>query len=217
MAWKNKGTWIITKPETLITSRFTSRIVIKAGKIANLKSTWKWAGAFYQCIDIPVLGLVRSDKKVDAPTADLLLFSPDKFDSFYTLKFVKADWIEQLTFTIYEDSVPLSFEPTLPIINIPTSFASSTTTFTVPVVTASTSFLAANTNRKKMIVVNNSNQDLYIDLDATASVADHAIKIPKISASGFIANYELEGYTGIVSGIWAATGTGAALIKEMVL
>jgi hypothetical protein len=66
------------------------------------------------------------------------------------------------------------------------------------------------------VIANNSNQDLYIDLDATASVADHAIKIPKVTANGFIATYELENYTGVVSGIWAATGTGAALVREMI-
>jgi hypothetical protein len=76
--------------------------------------------------------------------------------------------------------------------------------------------LAANANRKKLIIANNSNQDLYIDFDATASVADHSIKIPKVTNSGFIATYELEQYTGVVSGIWAAAGTGAALVREMV-
>ncbi|NJO97150.1 MAG: hypothetical protein HC764_14930 [Pleurocapsa sp. CRU_1_2] len=82
--------------------------------------------------------------------------------------------------------------------------------------TASVSFLPANASRKKLILSNNTNQDLYIDFDATASVADHAIKIPKKSASGFIATYELEDYTGAVSGIWQAAGTGAALIREMI-
>jgi hypothetical protein len=68
-----------------------------------------------------------------------------------------------------------------------------------------------------LVVANNTNQDLYIDFDATASIADHTIKIPKVSSSGFIASYELENYTGVVSGIWTGAGTGAALIREMVL
>lgn len=216
MAWKNKGTWNITKPETLIASRFTSRVVIKISQIADLKPTWKWAGAFYQCINIPVLGLARSDKKVDIPTTDLLLFNPSRFDSFYALKFIKADWIPSLTLTIYEDSMPINFEPAAPVVNVPSLFASVANSTTIPTSATSVSFLPANTSRKKMVIANNSNQDLYIDLDATASVADHAIKIPKVSASGFIASYELENYTGVVSGIWAAAGSGAALIREMV-
>ncbi|MBW4534150.1 MAG: hypothetical protein KME09_09445 [Pleurocapsa minor HA4230-MV1] len=112
--------------------------------------------------------------------------------------------------------MPINFEPAPPVVNVPNPFASAALGGTAPISTTSVAFLAANANRKKMIIANNSNQDLYIDLDATASVADHAIKIPKVSNSGFIASYELEHYTGVVSGIWAAAGSGAALIREMV-
>lgn len=109
--------------------------------------------------------------------------------------------------------MPTNFEP---IVNIPSQSASSAASFTVPVSATSVSLLAANANRKKLVIANNSNQDLYIDFDATASVADHCIRIPKVTASGFIASYEKDGYTGVVSGIWGAAGAGAALIREMV-
>jgi hypothetical protein len=145
------------------------------------------------------------------------LFVPTIFKPSYSLKFFKVDWMPSLTLTIYEDSMPINFEPAAPVVNVPNTFASASASVTVPISATSVSFLAANANRKKLIVANNTNQDLYIDLDATASVADHCVKIPKISASGFIASYELEHYTGVVSGIWAAAGTGAALIREMVL
>lgn len=113
--------------------------------------------------------------------------------------------------------MPLNYTPDAAIVNIPSQFASTTVSTTIPLVTNSASLLSANPNRKKLIIANNSNQDMYIDFDATATIADHAIKIPKVTASGQIASYELEHYTGVVSGIWQAAGTGAALIREMVL
>jgi hypothetical protein len=213
MSWNKKGSWVITKKETGIPISFKSQIITQASNILDLKPTWYWAGYFIQCLNIAPIGLVRIEEKIDVPTKESSLFIPKIFKPNYQLKFYKADWIDSLRLTIYEDSMPLSFEP---VVNIPSMVASSATSFTIPLSTTSVSLLAANVNRKKLVVANNTNQDLYLDLDATASVADHAIKIPKVSASGFIANYELEKYTGVVSGIWGAAGSGAALIREMV-
>jgi hypothetical protein len=109
--------------------------------------------------------------------------------------------------------MPLNFEP---LVTLPNTSASSTASTTVPISATSVSFLPVNANRKKLVIANNTNQDLYLDFDAAASVADHCIKIPRVTANGFIATYELEGYTGVVAGIWGAAGTGAALIREMV-
>jgi hypothetical protein len=217
MAWNEIGSWIISQPETAIPNSFTSRLAVKISEPSRSKPTWNSAGFFHSYLDIPVVGLVRTEDKFNVSLKEPALFVPQVFKPSYTLKFFKVDWIPSLTLTIYEDSMPINFEPAAPVINVPNPFASATTSTTVPISATSVAFLAANTNRKKLVVANNTNQDLYIDLDATASIADHAIKIPKISASGFIANYELENYTGVVSGIWAAAGTGAALIREMVL
>ena len=217
MSWNETGEWFITEPETLLPVSFTSRLAIKASGLSNYRSSWYWAGFCYQYLSIPVVGLTRINQKINIAIEESILFVPNIFKPNYQLKFIKAEWIGALTLTIYEDSMPINFEPAPPTINIPNNFAGSALSVTVPLSTTSVSFLAASPNRKKLIVANNSNQDLFIDLDATASVADHAIKIPKVSASGFIASYELESYTGVVSGIWAGTGTGAALVREMVL
>lgn len=213
MTWNEVGQWIVSTPEILIPVSFTSRLAIKVSEITNLRPTWDWAGFFYQYLELDPVGQVRIDKKINVPTREAVLFTPESFQPSYSLKFVKASWIPSLTLTIYEDSMPINFEP---VVNIPSSSASSAKSVTVPISATSVSFLPVNANRKKLTIANNSNQDLYIDLDATASVADHAIKIPKVTNSGFIATYELDNYTGLVSGIWAATGTGAALIREMV-
>jgi hypothetical protein len=213
MTWSQIDSWEITELETLLPVSFTSRLIIKVSNIAGIRSTWKWAGVFYQYLNFEPIGLTRIDSKINVLIQDSVLFVPTVFKPDYALKFYRANWIPQLTLTIYEDSMPLNFEP---VVNVPSTSASSAASFTVPTSTTSVSLLAANPNRKKLVIANNSNQDLYIDFDATASVADHSIKIPKVTASGFIANYELEQYTGVVSGVWAAAGTGAALIREMV-
>lgn len=217
MTWNEVGSWIIDQPESVILSTFSSRIVAKVSEPSRSKSTWNTAGFLYSYLDIPLVGLVKTDEKFDVSLKEPTLFVPQVFKPNYTLKFFKVSWIPSLTLTIYEDSMPINFEPAAPVVNVPNPFASAAVSVTVPISATSVSFLAVNASRKKLIIANNSNQDLYIDLDATASVADHAIKIPKVSASGFIASYELENYTGAVSGIWAATGTGAALIREMIL
>jgi hypothetical protein len=217
MTWNEVGQWIINQPQTVIPASFTSRIAIKVSAIPGVRSTWNWAGYFIQYLDIPLVGLARVDEKIDVSIKNPTLFVPKVFKPNYSLRFFRVDWIESLIITIYEDSMSLNFEPAAPVVNVPVPFASLANSATVPVSATSVNFLPANANRKQLIIANNSNQDLYIDFDATASVADHCVKIPKVTASGFIANYEIENYTGIVSGIWAAAGTGAALIREMIL
>jgi hypothetical protein len=213
MTWTEIGSWTIVDYETLLSVNFTSRLIVKVSEVANLRPSWNWAGYFYQYLNIEPIGLTRIDKKISVSTKEAILFVPEIFKPSYTLKFIRADWIDSLILTVYEDSMPLTFEP---IVNIPNQNASSATSTTVPISTTSVSLLAANANRKKLVIANNTNQDLFIDFDATASVADHSIKIPRVTASGFIATYELQQYTGVVSGIWGAAGTGAALIREFV-
>ena len=217
MTWNEVGQWIVSTPEILMPASFTSRLAIKVTEVTNLRPTWDWAGFFYQYLEFDPVGQVRIDKKINVPTREAVLFTPESFQPSYSLKFIKASWIPSLTLTIYEDSMPLNFEPTVPVVNIPNPSASTAASTTIPISATSISFLAARPNRKNLIIANNSNQDLFIDFDAAAAIGDHCIKIPKIAASGFIATYELENYTGVVSGIWQATGTGAALIREMVL
>jgi hypothetical protein len=213
MTWNEVGQWLVDQPQTVIPASFTSRIAIKVSAIPGVRPTWNWAGYFVQYLDIPEIGLARVDAKIDVSIKNPTLFIPKVFKPNYSLRFFRVDWIESLIITIFEDSMPLSFEP---VVNIPSTVASTAAGFTIPISATSVSLITANSNRKKLVIANNTNQDLYIDLDATASIADHCIKIPKVTASGFIASYELENYTGVVSGIWAATGTGAALIREMI-
>lgn len=87
----------------------------------------------------------------------------------------------------------------------------ATTSSTVASATASTVLLAANSNRLGATFWNNSNSDLYLDLDSTSSTSNFAVKVS--SGGGY---YELPfGYAGVVSGIWDIAD-GSALVREFV-
>jgi hypothetical protein len=88
--------------------------------------------------------------------------------------------------------------------------ASSATKSSVASGIASVTILAANTARKGAIVTNTDANALYLDLSGgTASSTSYSVAV----ASGEY--YEMPyGYTGLVTGIWAADGTGSALVTE---
>lgn len=215
MNWNVKGSWIISSPQTLLPTSFNSRLVIQVSEIAGYRPTWLWAGFFYQYLDLPFNvdgGLVRVSRKIHVPIQDSFLFTPEKYQPDYQLKFTKVDWIDSFILTIYEDSMPITTTNESTV--FPNTVASASTGTTVPITATSTVLLAVNTNRKKYMIENNSNQDLYIDFGATASVANHGQKIAKIQPNGAISTWFDDNYTGVISGIWAAAGTGAALIRE---
>jgi hypothetical protein len=216
MAWTEAGEFLITQEETSLAVDFTSMLAVKPVEFTLLKPSWNWAGNFIQFINVPVIGQVRIEEKIHLSTKEPTLIIPKFYESSYQLRFYKAEWIPQFKLIIYQSDMPLNYSSDPPAINVPNAFASQIVSAIIPASAASTAFLAANPNRKKLIVSNNSNQDLYLDFDATSSVADHAVKIPKVTPGGFIASYELQEYTGVVSGIWAAAGGGAALVKELV-
>lgn len=216
MAWTEVGEFLITEQETDLAIDFTSMLAVRPVEFTLLKPSWNWAGNFIQFINVPVIGQVRIEEKIHLSTKEPTLIIPKFYETTYQLRFYKAEWIPQFKLIIYQSDMPLNFSPEPPVINVPNSFASQLVSTTVPVSAASVSFLAANAARKKLVISNNSNQDLYVDFDAAAAIADHTVKIPKVTPGGFIASYELDQYTGVVSGIWAAAGTGAALVKELV-
>jgi hypothetical protein len=214
MTWNEIGSWTVEDYQFLVPETFNSRLAVKVAGVSGLRPTWNFAGFFYQMVDLPVIGLARIDKKIATSIRDPIIFIPEQTNLPYLIRYQKADWIDSLQLTIYQDSMPLNYYPDLA--NVPNPFASAILSTTIPITATSVSFLAANANRKKLVITNTSNQDLHIDFDATASTADFTIKIPKQPNNGIPATYELEEYTGVVSGIWAAAGAGAALVKEFV-
>lgn len=91
---------------------------------------------------------------------------------------------------------------------------SSTATITVTGDNAaSVSILAANANRKGVIIVNTSSAILYVKFGATAVIAsDWSVQIP---ANGYWEMPAGRGiYTGILHGIWASDAGGSAFVTE---
>lgn len=76
---------------------------------------------------------------------------------------------------------------------------------------ASTQLLAANANRVKYSVFNNSTEILYLKNGLAASLTDFSVAIPPLAQFGY---YEDTHYTGRVDGVWANNAAGAALITE---
>lgn len=94
--------------------------------------------------------------------------------------------------------------PAAPNYPITTTAASTTVSSSI----TSVPVLAANAIRKGATIWNASTATLYLDLDATATAADYAVKL---DPSGY---YEVPfGFTGAISGIWSAVN-GSALVRE---
>ena len=68
---------------------------------------------------------------------------------------------------------------------------------TVAISVSSVSLLAANADRKQVIIRNDTNQDLYIAHGATATTSS-AIRLKKNDV------YLEDKYTGVISGIWGS-------------
>ena len=82
---------------------------------------------------------------------------------------------------------------------------------------AGTQLLASNANRKMAVIVNDSDQDLYVGLGATAvTTADYSYFLPRtIGTMKSQMELPLPVFTGEIRGIWSANSTGAARITEL--
>lgn len=75
--------------------------------------------------------------------------------------------------------------------------------------------LAANVNRLGASVYNHSDQILYLKLGSAASTTDFSVILAG-NGSGVGGYYEVPyGYTGIITGVWAADSSGSAKVTEM--
>jgi len=90
--------------------------------------------------------------------------------------------------------------------------AATPTTTQVTPTTTSTTLKASNAARKRLILSNEGTSDCYVAYGATSSAAAHAFIVP----SGGAATIPGEEYTGIVSGVWIATGGNNMQVTETV-
>ncbi len=142
------------------------------------------------------------------PEYDLFQFlSPPFFESRRLgFKIIRASGLlAEWTVQIEVNTMPIS-NPSVIVSPVSTTAGSTTVAASI----TSVAVLAANPNRKGASIWNASTASLYLDLDATATIADYAAKL---DPGGY---YELPfAFTGAISGIWSAVN-GNALVREFV-
>jgi pantothenate kinase len=94
------------------------------------------------------------------------------------------------------------FDPSRPATSATTSVAQNV---------VSVSLLAANANRRQWMVYNAGTKNLLVAFAATATLSVYVMQIPP---NGFYESPE-NGYTGVISGIWAGAGGGSAKVTEI--
>jgi hypothetical protein len=196
--------------EILLANYNGNPLLIKAtSKAKNLISDR--VGYVYQFADILNLGRIQLTDKTAISLNNLNLFFWGKLPN-YQLIFESSSWIKDLQLQIYQSNTMSIYSD--PNITTPSNNSSSATPSTVPNSATSVSLLAANANRKSFTITNNSNQDLFVEFGATASIAAFAIRLPKLPGSNIPAVYEGDEYTGAIAGIWQAAGSGGAMVRE---
>ena len=88
--------------------------------------------------------------------------------------------------------------------------ATSGSTTTVTPSTTSVTLKASNAGRKALILVNNGTSDCYVSYSATAASTAYTFLL----AASQTATIRGEEYSGIVTGIWTATGGNNMMVTE---
>ena len=82
---------------------------------------------------------------------------------------------------------------------------------TVSASATSKTIVAANDNRKGLIIENTNGTDaLFIKFGETATVTDYSVQI----ATGGIYTMNANIYSGVIDGIWAGATSGPACVTE---
>jgi len=78
--------------------------------------------------------------------------------------------------------------------------------------TTSTTLKASNANRKAIILVNGGTSDCYITYGATSASTAYTFLLPSLGTT----TIRGEEYSGVISGIWVATGGNSMQVTEIV-
>lgn len=70
---------------------------------------------------------------------------------------------------------------------------------------------ASNAARRGLVIYNDTNKDLYIAFAGTATTTAFTALLPGKGSW----ELPLNGYTGVISGIWSAAGAGNAMVTEL--
>jgi len=77
--------------------------------------------------------------------------------------------------------------------------------------TSSVTILAANANRKGARIFNTDANNLFLDLTGGTAVAATRAQVKLGQNEGYTVD---AGYTGLITGIWSADGSGVASVAE---
>ena len=78
--------------------------------------------------------------------------------------------------------------------------------------TTSTTLKASNANRKAIILVNGGTSDCYVTYGATSASTAYTFILPSLGTT----TIRGEEYSGVISGIWVATGGNSMQVTEIV-
>jgi len=78
--------------------------------------------------------------------------------------------------------------------------------------TTSTTLKASNANRKAIILVNGGTSDCYVTYGATSTSTTYTFILPSLGTT----TIRGEEYSGVISGIWVATGGNSMQVTEIV-
>jgi hypothetical protein len=168
---------IINQKSFLIPIIFTSEYLIILANCQNCRVTWHKAGYLSQYIDtLPLRKVQLFDNKLILLNYPVLQSFP-LFQLGYQLKFELAEWIKDLTLEIYLPNMSLfQSEPTASA--NPADFTGQSDPALFALTVAAVSVLAANPNRKGLVVRNKGNKPAYLGFAATVTAANAPYSIP---------------------------------------
>jgi hypothetical protein len=137
------------------------------------------------------------------PLNDFVCFNLKPTISAYKLQFDKVSWLNFLTLSVYQSTMPLFSESDI------TPQSTAVTTSTASVTTTAAVLIASNPNRKGLTIKNTGNKTMYIGFTSSVSSNNAFMAI----TNGATYEFPLL-YTGDIYAIGGAATT--ALITEFV-
>jgi hypothetical protein len=182
LKWVKKFSKSVRNSESfVIPITFKSEYLLVLAKCLNCRATWHKAGYLSHFIDIFPVGKTQIKEK------KLILLNKPVIQSFslfyleYKLEFEFAEWIESLILEIYEPNMTL-FSNNPPSDTPQVGYSGDMTGQSSPAVftltTTAVSVLAANPNRKGLVIRNKGSKPAYLGFDATVSANNAPYIIP---------------------------------------
>jgi hypothetical protein len=156
---------------------FRQEYLLISAKCRNCRSTWYKAGYLSQIVDILPLKKVQIASKILVPLNNPQLQTFAFFTNGYKLKFEAVNWIDSLTLEIYLPNMSL-FQSEPSATPNPGDFTGQSAPALFALSVTAVSVLAANPNRKGLVVRNKGNKIAYLGFVATVDANTAPFSIP---------------------------------------